>query len=55
MQRYEGVQEYLSRVPEVFVVKVVRFGERDVKQGEVPVGNWCADLNEIMAHDARVV
>ena len=21
----------------------------------MPVGNWCADLNEIMAHDARVV
>ena len=27
MQRYEGVQEYFSRVWEAFVVKVVMFGE----------------------------
>ena len=28
MQRYEGVREYFSHVPEAFVVNVVKFGER---------------------------
>ena len=31
MQRYEGVREYFSHVREVFLVKVVRFGERGAK------------------------
>ena len=53
-QRYEGVREYFSGVWEAFVVQVVRFGERGAKQGEVPVGNWRTDLNEIMAYDAQV-
>ena len=34
-----GVQECFSRVREAFVVEVVRFGERGVKQGEMPIGN----------------
>jgi len=49
------VREYFSHVREAFVVEVVRFGERGVKQGEMPVGNWHADLNEIMACDAHAV
>ena len=53
MQWYEGVWEYFSRVWEAFVVEVVGFGERGAKQGEMPVGNWRANLNEIMARDAR--
>ena len=55
MQRCEEVWEYFSHVREAFVFEVVRFGERGAKQGEVPVGNWHADLNEIMARHARVV
>ena len=55
MQRYEEVREYFSRVLEAFVVEVVTFGERIVKQGEMLVGNWRADLNALMAHDARAV
>ena len=35
------------------MVEVVRFVERGAKQGEILVGNWRADLNEIMARDAR--
>ena len=35
------------------MVEVVMFWERGVKQGEMPVGNWNADLNEIMARYAR--
>ena len=31
MQRYEGVWEYFSRVPDAFVVEVVRFGEQGAK------------------------
>ena len=54
MQRYEGVWEYFSREREAFVVNVVRFDEQGAKQGEVPVGNWRTDLNEIMAYDAQV-
>ena len=37
MQRYEGVREYFSRVLEVLVVKMVKFGERGVKHGEMPL------------------
>ena len=37
MQRYEGVWEYFSSVQKVFVVEVVKFGERVVKQGEMPL------------------
>ena len=47
--------EYISHVREAFVVKAVRFSEHGAKQGEVPVGNWCTELNKTMAHDARVV
>ena len=36
------------------MVKVVRFGERGVKQGELPVGNWRADFNKIMTRDCVV-
>ena len=35
MQRYEGVREYFFRVREAFVVEMVKFGEREVKQGEM--------------------
>ena len=31
MQGYEGVREYFFRVREVFVVRVVRFGEPGAK------------------------
>ena len=55
MQRYEEVREYFSCVWEAFVIEVVRFGERGVKQGEMLVGNWRADLNAIMARDACAV
>ena len=55
MQRYEGVRECFSHVQEEFVAEVVIFGERGGEQGEMPDGNWCADLNEIMACDACVV
>ena len=55
MQRYEGLREYFSRVQEAFVAEVVSFGERRGEQGEMPVGNWHADLNEIMACNARAV
>ena len=55
MQSYEEVREYYSCVLEAFVVEVVRFGERGVKQGEMPVGNWHADLNALMACDMRAV
>ena len=36
------------------MVEMVRFVERCVKQGEIHVGNWRADLNELMARNARV-
>ena len=40
---------------EALVVEVVSFGERGVKQGEMPIANWHTGLNEIMARDARAV
>ena len=30
-----------------------RSGEQGEKYGEVPVEDWCTDLNEIMARDVR--
>ena len=47
--------EYFSHVREAFLVEMVRFGERGVKQGEMPVGNYHADLNALMVSDARAV
>jgi len=41
-----GCRDLFPHVREAFVVKVVRFGEGGVKYGEVPVGNWCADLTK---------
>ena len=52
MWRYENI---FSHVWERFVVEVVMFGERGAKQVEMLVGNWHADLNEIMAYDSWVV
>ena len=34
---------------------MVRFGERGVKKGDLPVANWRTDLNEMMVRDAWVV
>ena len=44
-----------SHMREALVVEVVSFGERGVKQGEMPIANWHTGLNEIMARDARAV
>ena len=37
MQRCEGVWEYFSRVWEVLLVELVNFGDRGVKQREMPL------------------
>ena len=55
MQRYEELREYFSHVREAFGVDVVKFGEQRVKQGEMPVGNWRAYLNALLACDACAV
>jgi len=46
------VQEYFSCLREVLLVEVVSFGDQVGKQGEMPVRNWRAYLNEIMVRDA---
>ena len=48
-----GCGNIFSHVREAFVGEVVMFGEQGAKKGEMPVGNWHADLNKIMARDAH--